>query len=221
MVVKIYGMTPAVCPQRVMHCLIEKGVEFEIIHVDLEKGEHKTPEYMTKQPFGQVPYIVDGDFELFESRAIVRYYAAKYAGRGPNLLGRTLEEKARMDMWLDVEAINLNPLVFPIVFNLFVLPGQGVAGNMAEAQASAEKLDKVLEVHERQLSKTKYLAGDEFTLADLTHIPALRYVVENCGMPHLISNKKHVKAWWADITSRPAWKKVMDMVESRALKYSP
>ena len=49
MVVQIHGMTPAVCPQRVMHCLIEKGVEFEIIHVDLEKGEHKTPEYMAKQ----------------------------------------------------------------------------------------------------------------------------------------------------------------------------
>ncbi|OAY66190.1 Glutathione S-transferase F10 [Ananas comosus] len=131
------------------------------------------------EPFGQVPYIVDGDFELFESRAIVRYYGAKYVGKGPNLLGRTLEEKARVDQWLDAEAINYNPLVFPIVFNLFVLPRSGVPGNKAEAEAAVEKLDKVLEIYERQLSKTKYLAGNEFTLADLTHIPATRYIIEN------------------------------------------
>lgn len=151
----------------------------------------------------------------------MRYHAAKYAGRGPDLLGRTLEEKARVDMWLDVGAINSNPDVFPIVFNLFVQPSQGMTGNKAEAQAAAEKLDKVLEVHERQLSKTKYLAGDQFTLAGLTHIPALRYVFENYGMGNLIDNKKHVKARWNDITSRPAWKKVMGILESGALKYSP
>ncbi|XP_073011777.1 glutathione S-transferase F12 [Typha latifolia] len=222
MVVKIYGMGPAVCPQRVMHCLIEMGVEYELVHVDLGTMEHKKPEYMAKQPFGQVPYVVDGDFEIFESRAIVRYYAAKYAGEGrPNLLGRTLEEKAKVDQWLDVEAINFNPLVFPIVSNLFILPSQGVQGNKAEAAAFAEKLDKVLEVYEKQLSKTKYLAGDEFTLADLTHIPATRYLVENCGIPELVTGKKHLKAWWEDITSRAAWKKVTSFVETRASHYYP
>ncbi|XP_020092713.1 glutathione S-transferase F12 isoform X2 [Ananas comosus] len=204
MVVKIYGTGTAVCSQRVMHCLVELGVEFELV-----------------EPFGQVPYIVDGDFELFESRAIVRYYGAKYVGKGPNLLGRTLEEKARVDQWLDAEAINYNPLVFPIVFNLFVLPRSGVPGNKAEAEAAVEKLDKVLEIYERQLSKTKYLAGNEFTLADLTHIPATRYLVENCNMDHLITGKKHVKAWWEDITSRPAWKKTMSFVESRVSHFYP
>ncbi|WOK99908.1 glutathione S-transferase F12 [Canna indica] len=224
MVVKVYGKAQAVCPQRVMHCLVELGVPFELVHIDIDAMEHKLPEFMSKQPFGQVPYIADGDFELFESRAIVRYLAAKYSDRRhgtPNLLGRTPEERARVEQWMDVEAINYNPWAFPVVLNLFVLPMHGVPENKAEAAAAVEKLDQVLEVYEKHLSKSKYLAGDEFTLADLTHIPATRYVVECCGMGRIFDEKKHVKAWWEDITGRPAWKKVMSFVESGASNYYP
>lgn len=49
MVVKVYGPTAAACPQRVMACLLEKGVEFEVIHVDLEAGEQKRPEFLARQ----------------------------------------------------------------------------------------------------------------------------------------------------------------------------
>ncbi|KAH0450510.1 hypothetical protein IEQ34_021202 [Dendrobium chrysotoxum] len=221
MVVKIYGMASAVCPQRVMLCLIEKKVPFEIELVDLSKMQHKEPHYMAKQPFGQIPYIVDGEFELFESRAIIRYYATKYAETGTKLLGENLEERARIDQWIDVEAINFNPLVFPIVFNLFILPKQGLAGNKAEADSFAKRLSKVLNVYEKQLSKTKYLAGDHFTLADLTHIPTMRALVEGCGMSCILDDKKFVKAWWEAIRARPAVEKVLEFMESGALQYSP
>ncbi|KAI9100185.1 hypothetical protein K1719_024403 [Acacia pycnantha] len=97
---KVYGAANAACPQRVLACLIEKGVDFELIHVDLNRGEHKSPDFLLRQPFGQVPVVEDGDFRLYESRAIIRYYAAKYADRGPDLLGKTLEERAMVDQWL-------------------------------------------------------------------------------------------------------------------------
>ncbi|KAK8507832.1 hypothetical protein V6N13_140575 [Hibiscus sabdariffa] len=94
MVVKVYGTIKAACPQRVLSCLLEKDVDFQILHLDLDAGDHKKPDFLLRQPFGQVPAIEDGDFKLFESRAIIRYYAAKYENRGPNLLGNTLEEKS-------------------------------------------------------------------------------------------------------------------------------
>ena len=57
MVLKLYGPeSPFV--RLVAVVLLEKQVPFEVISVDLAKGEHKTPEYLTKHPFGQVPYIV-------------------------------------------------------------------------------------------------------------------------------------------------------------------
>lgn len=49
MVVKVYGSVRAACPQRVMACLIEKGVEFEIVHIDLDLGEQKKSEFLGRQ----------------------------------------------------------------------------------------------------------------------------------------------------------------------------
>ncbi|KAF9624744.1 hypothetical protein IFM89_013282 [Coptis chinensis] len=213
MAVKVYGSIRAVCPQRVMACLLEKDVEFELIHVDLDTGEHKRPEFLVRQPFGQVPAIEDGDLKLFESRAIIRYYAAKYADRGPNLIGNTLEERALVDQWIEVEAHNFDDLVFGIVFNLVILPKMGKPGDIAVAHVSEQKLEKVLDIYEERLSKSKYLAGDSFTLADLTHLPATKHLMNEAGMSHLIKGRKYLNAWWEDISSRPAWKKLMKLMD--------
>ncbi|CAK9160768.1 unnamed protein product [Ilex paraguariensis] len=213
MVVKVYGPVMAACPQRVMVCLVEMGVDFELIHVDLESGEHKRPEFLLRQPFGQVPAIEDGEFRLFESRAIIRYYAAKYASNGPNLLGTTLEERALVDQWLEVEAHNFNDLVYAVVLQLVVLPRMGENSNMAVVHNCQKKLEKVLDVYEQRLSKSSYLAGDSFTLADLSHLPGIRYVMNEAGLGHLVTERKNVNSWWINISNRPSWKKVMKLMD--------
>jgi hypothetical protein len=58
MVLKLYGTGQSTCTRRVATVLHEKNIAFELVVVDLMKGEHKSPEYLKKQPFGQVPYIV-------------------------------------------------------------------------------------------------------------------------------------------------------------------
>ncbi|KAH7851777.1 hypothetical protein Vadar_016397 [Vaccinium darrowii] len=212
MVVKVYGPIRAACPQRVMVCLLEMGVDFELIPVDLESGEHKKPEFLLRQPFGQVPAIEDGDFRLFESRAIIRYYAAKYADYGPNLLGTTLEERALVDQWLEVEAHNFNDLVYNLVLQLVILPRMGERSDLALVSTCKNKLEKVLDIYEQRLSKSNYLAGESFTLADLSHLPALRYLMDEAGLGHMVRNRKNVDSWWMDISSRPAWKKIMKLM---------
>ncbi|KAJ1388166.1 Thioredoxin-like superfamily [Sesbania bispinosa] len=213
MVVKVYGSVRAACPQRVLVCLLEKGVDFELVHVDLDQGEQKQPEFLLKQPFGQVPVVEDGDFRLFESRAIIRYYAAKYADRGPDLLGTTLEERALVDQWLEVEGHNFNDLGFTIMFQLVILPRMGQPGDLALAHSCVQKLEKVLDVYENRLSKSTYLAGDNFTLADLTHLPGIGHLIEEANLGHLITERKNVSAWWNNISSRPAWKKLKQLVQ--------
>ncbi|KAJ9703022.1 hypothetical protein PVL29_004680 [Vitis rotundifolia] len=211
MVVKVYGAVTAACPQRVLACLVEKGVEFEVVHVDLDSGEQKRPEFLIRQPFGQVPVMEDGDFRLFESRAIIRYIAAKYVDEGPNLVGRSLEERGLVDQWLEVEENNLNPLIFTVVLQLVILPRMGEKGDLALVRNCEQKLDKVFDAYEQRLSKSCYLAGDSFTLADLSHLPGIRYLVNEAGMGHLITERKNVNAWWENISNRPAWKKVMNL----------
>ncbi|XP_022759980.1 glutathione S-transferase F11-like [Durio zibethinus] len=208
MVVKVYGPLRAACPQRVMACLLEKDVEFEIVHVDLDAGEHKRPDFLLRQPFGQVPAIEDDDLKLFESRAIMRYYAAKYEDRGPNLLGNSLEERAVVDQWIEVEAHNFNDLVYNLVLQLVILPRMGKHGDLALVHSCEQKLGKVFDIYEQRLSYSNYLAGDSFTLADLTHLPGIRYLVNDAGMGHLVAQRKHVKPWWEAISNRSASKKL-------------
>nr|XP_043622328.1 glutathione S-transferase F11-like [Erigeron canadensis] len=213
MVVKVYGPIKAACPQRVLACLLEFGVEFELINVDLDSNEHKQPDFLLKQPFGQVPVVEDGDFRLFESRAIIRYYATKYADKNPTLYGTTLEEKALVDQWLEVEAHHFNDMVYTIVVQKLVIPKMGGKTELALVQNCEKKLEQVFDIYDQQLSKNSYLAGDQFTLADLSHLPGIRYLMNEAGLGHMVRDKKNVNSWWNDISSRLSWKKVMLLMD--------
>jgi glutathione S-transferase len=71
------------------------GIEYEWIKVDLLKGAHKTPEYLAKNPFGQVPTLVDGAVILADAQAILVYLARQYGG----------------DQWLPIEALPLAQVI--------------------------------------------------------------------------------------------------------------
>jgi glutathione S-transferase len=86
MVLKIHGTKGSTCTRRVLTALYEKNVPYELVPVDVANGEHKSPKYMALQPFGKVPAMDDDGFILFESRAIAKYIAKKYAGQGTPLL---------------------------------------------------------------------------------------------------------------------------------------
>ncbi|XP_057830328.1 glutathione S-transferase F10 [Cryptomeria japonica] len=209
MVVKLLGPAYASCCKRVLACLIEKDIEFEIVPIDIDNGEHKKPEFLALQPFGKVPVVQDGSLTLFESRAIIRYYAEKYASQGTCLLGKTLEERALVEQWLEVEGQNFNPHAYALLYQLLFGPRKNKPQDKALIESSAQKLGEVLDVYEERLSKSKYLAGDFFSLADLTHLPYIEYIVNVVGKGHLIRNRKHVNSWWENISSRPVWKRVL------------
>ncbi|KAL4563610.1 hypothetical protein LXL04_027655 [Taraxacum kok-saghyz] len=207
MVVKVYG-APFPHPKRVLVCLAEKEIEFEMIFVDLFKQEHHTPKFLKLQPFRYVPIIQDGDYTLYESRAIIRYYAKKYRSQGTDLLGKTMEEEGLVNQWLEVEATRFHPPVFHLVTQIMFGPEFGIERSEKVVKENEEALGKVLDVYEDRLSKSKYLAGDFFSLADLAHLPFGENLVGPCGKEYMIKERKHVSAWWDDISSRPSWKKV-------------
>jgi len=206
--IKVHGIPFSSSTARVISCLNEKQLEYELILVDAPAGEHKQPQYLSLNPFGLMPVLQDGDLTLFESRAIIKYLAKKYQGQGPNLLGSTVEEEAVVEQWCDVEAHHFNPPSYAMVTQIIIHPLKGYTTDKSVVENNEEKLNKVLDVYEERLSKSKYLAGDWFSLADLQHMPYLHYLVNDAGKPTLISSRKHVNAWWEDISSRPAWKKI-------------
>lgn len=78
----LHGVATSTCTKRVRTVLEELNVPYELVHIDASKREHKSPAFLAVQPFGQVPYINDDGFKLYESRAIARYLALKYGGIG-------------------------------------------------------------------------------------------------------------------------------------------
>ncbi|XP_028751974.1 glutathione S-transferase F9 [Neltuma alba] len=212
MAVKVYGPTYA-SPKRVLMCLIEKEIDFEVVLLDIFKGEHKNPEFLKLQPFGQLPLIQDGDYTLYESRAIIRYYAEKYKSQGTDLLGKTIEDRGLVEQWLEVEAQNFHPPVYNMVMHILFAPILGTPSDPKVIQESEEKLGKVLDIYDERLSKSKYLAGDFFSLADLSHLPFGHYLMNQMKKGYLIRDRKHVSAWWDDISNRPSWKRVVQLYQ--------
>lgn len=117
-----------------------------------------------------------------------------------------------VDQWLEVEAHNFNDLAFNLVFHLVISPRLGLRSDLALVHSCEQKLEKVMDVYEQRLSKSKYLAGDFFSLADLSHLPAIRCLTEDAGLGHLVRERRCVNAWWEDISSRPSWKKLLTLI---------
>lgn len=111
MVLKLYGHPISTCTKRVAATLAEKQVPFELIPIDFAKGEHKSAAFIEKQPFGQVPYIDDDGFILFESRAIARYIAHKYKDQGTPLIPDYSDVKAyaKFEQAASIEQSNFDP----------------------------------------------------------------------------------------------------------------
>ncbi len=147
---------------------------------------------------------------------MARYISDKFESQGTPLFGKTGKDKALVNQWLEVESQNYNPCVSSIVYQLVWAPMQGKQGDETVVKQQLEKLEKILDIYEAHLSKNKYLAGDFFSLADLSHIPYTFYLVNMAKKGDGITSRKHVSAWWEDISSRASWKAVTAKMNAKA-----
>ncbi|XP_076945451.1 glutathione S-transferase APIC-like isoform X1 [Bidens hawaiensis] len=204
MTIKVYGSMLSTATLRVLLCLAEKDIDFELITVDLASQEHRKPHMLARNPFGQIPAFEDGDLKLFESRAIARYISLTYVGKGTDLINLDPKKAALEDVWLEVGVHKFDPAVGTLVWELCMkrfLFGQNSDEDIVNAEE--KKLMSVLDVYEVRLSESKYLGGDSFSLADLSHIPVIKFLM-GTKMKRVFEARPHVKAWVADMLARPA-----------------
>lgn len=216
--VKVFGPAKSTNVARVLLCLEEVGAEYELVDMDFPGKEHKRPQHLARNPFGQVPALQDGDLVLFESRAIAKYLLRKYKSDKVDLLREcSLEEAAMVDVWTEVETHQYHPALSPIVLECFIYPTlRGLPTNQKIVNDSLEKAKKVLEIYEAHLSKNKYLAGDFVSFADLNHFACTFYLMDATPYGSLFDQYPHVKAWWEDLMSRPSMKKLGANMTTRA-----
>lgn len=180
--------------------LAETATPYELVVVDFAKGEHKQAPHLARQPFGQVPALLDGDFELYESRAMCRYINDKASGP---LVPRELRDRARMEQWISVETSNFTGPVMKFVFKHIFHREQP-----PEVLATAgEQLDSALAIMDKQLAGHPFIAGSAFSLADICFMPYIEYAM---GTPakDLFAKHPHVVAWWNKLSEKPTWRKI-------------
>src|SRR5262245_44745205 len=106
-VMKLYLNPFSTCSRKVLATLAEKQAEAEMVVIDLGKGEQKQPAHLARQPFGVVPVLDDDGFQLYESRAIVRYLDEKLPGVA--LTPGDARGRARMEQWISIEYSYFSP----------------------------------------------------------------------------------------------------------------
>ncbi|PPQ66631.1 hypothetical protein CVT24_006923 [Panaeolus cyanescens] len=215
MVVKVYGALTAMV-WLVICVLKEKNVPYELIDVDLASGEHKSPAFLQKHPFGQTPYIDDDGFILYESRAICYYIVVKYGNQGtPNLVPppSDLQATALFQQAVMVESHNFHIYAQPAVKERIYHPFYyATECNTALYNQYLSTLEEKLEAYNGILGRQKYLAGDTLTLADLYHLPygTLLNEIPGCEVMRKYPN---VARWFDELSSRQSWREIQAMIK--------
>ncbi|APA68680.1 glutathione S-transferase family protein [Janthinobacterium sp. 1_2014MBL_MicDiv] len=175
--------------------LAELGLPYRLRHVRIEQGEHRQAAFLALNPHGRIPVLVDHEagITVFESAAILLYLAEK-TGR---LLPAHPAQRWAAITWLAFHAASMGPLL-----------GQRVHFEIAEAGANAaaaahfrQLCDAAFATMEGRLAACAYLAGDEYSMADIASFGWL-HIARLVGFD--FSAWPHVRAWYARVAARPA-----------------
>jgi glutathione S-transferase len=179
------------------------GTDLEEQKLDFAKGEHKSPEYLALNPNGAVPTLVDGDFVLTESRAIMQYLASKKPESG--LLPTDEAARADVTRWQFWDAAHFSPQVgtvaFERVFKRMMGRGEPDERKIEEALSNFRRFAAVLD---KRLEGRQYVVGNTLTIADLTLASSLMYS-KQAEMP--LAEFASVQALFARISELNAWGK--------------
>lgn len=197
---KIFGHPMSTCTRKVLMTLGETSQAHELIVVDFAKGEHKQPPHLERQPFGQVPALQDGNFALYESRAMCRYLNDKV--NGP-LVPSDLRDRARVEQWISIETSNFSGPAMKFVFHHVFKREQ----TPQTLETATGQLDTALGIMEKQLATNPFIAGTAFSLADISFMPYIEYAMMTPAKEQF-ARHPFVSAWWSKISERPTWRKV-------------
>ncbi|XP_025017890.1 glutathione S-transferase 1-like isoform X3 [Tetranychus urticae] len=147
-------------PARVVRIVAKQiGLSLEEKEIDLLSGEHMKPEFLAINPFHCVPTLVDDGYALWESRSIITYLVDKYA-HGHSLYPTDLQKRATINRWLLWDSATLNTSLSAYYEPIF-------AGKSFQPEA-AELFKKNASALDESLKSTKYVAGDELSVADIS-----------------------------------------------------
>jgi glutathione S-transferase len=199
---KLYDGGRAPNPRRVRVFLAEKGIEVETLQVDLGSLEHKSPDYTAINPLQRVPALVlDDGSVITESIAICRYFEALHPK--PALFGQPGHEAAIIEMWNRRLEFHLLLQVAQVFRHLH--PGMKTleVPQVPEwGEANKPRVADFLPLLDRQLREHSFVAGDRFTVADITGLVAVDLMKPaKLAVPDELLG---VRRWYEEVSKRPS-----------------
>lgn len=200
---KLYDYPGAPNPRRVKIFAAEKDIKLDLVMCDMRQRAHKTDAFLKKNPSGKIPVLELADGRCIpESVAICRYLESIQPE--PNLFGRDAFEQATIEarhrhieheFWRE---IGISWVHGPIVAEL------GLIKTIPEAKMASDKnLAHYYQRLDRELSRSPYIAGDRFTIADITLLTGVDFASTLVGVPPDWS-LANLARWRREVSSRPS-----------------
>ena len=200
---KLYEYTQAPNPRRVRIFLAEKGITIPFEQVDIGKGQHRTPEFLKINPMGGLPVLeLDDGTELAESVAICRYLEGLHPE--PRLMGVDAKDIAVVEMWnrrMEFEILAMAAGSFRNTSEFFKgrIPQVPEYGAICKSAAI-----KRLEWLDTELANRPYIAGDRYTIADITAMVGIDF--GKTTAIRIRPEQKNLARWYESVSKRPSAK---------------
>lgn len=200
---KLYDYPGAPNPRRVTIFIREKGIDIETEVCDMSKGEHKTPEFLRKNPSGKIPVLeLDDGRCIPESVAICRYLEAIHPE--PNLFGRDAFELAHIDASNRMIEFELWSPIGTSWINGPIVAKMGRFKPIAEAKAASDKAThRFYQRLDSELAGRDFIAGDRFTVADISALTAIDFAASMVDLKP-DEDLTHLWDWHARVSARPS-----------------
>lgn len=166
---------------------------YELVDVDMKARAHKAPEFLARNPFGQVPVIEDGDVTLADSNAILVYLEGRYAPS--QWLPREPLAAARVQQWLSIAA-------GPVAYGAAAARVIALFGRPEDPAPAVARAHQLFAVMEGELARRPWLAGDAPTLADISNYAYAARAPEG-GVS--LAGYPAVRAWLARVEALPGF----------------
>jgi len=199
---KLFDGGKAPNPRRVRVFLAEKGIEVPLVPVDMGAMEHKKEPVTARNPLQRLPILeLDDGTILTESVAICRYFEELHPE--PALFGRGALGKALVEMWQRRMELNLMAAVAQAFRHIHPAMKEWEVPQIPEwGEANKPKAVEFLQILDRELGGREYIAGDDYSIADITGMIAVDFMKPaRIAMPEDLTN---VIRWHRAVSARPS-----------------
>jgi len=199
----VYGPRYSTYTRSVIMALMEKRVPHDVVHVDMDKREHKAPEHLARHPFGMLPAFEHNGFKIYESLPILQYIDD--ALPGTRLTPADIHRRTRaLQIMSVINAYAYRPLVWGIfVPRTFTEPGQPV-DEAAIATAVDAGMLGLKAIEDLMTDPDPYLVGRQISLVDLLLVPVIHYLSGTPEGGQMLPRFPKLAAWHAALTARPS-----------------